>query len=259
MKLKNLIQDVKNVRGIVNIIFFYKNWYIRFLEYFGTLKGVVNYELRNGLKFNLEVVPGKSDTHILEDIFIAKPYTKDGFEIKDGNVVDIGANKGVFTVLAAFKKKTMVFSYEPDEKNFLFLKKNISQNKLRNVKAFMYAVSNKNGKIPFFAFGHGVGTTVKTTSKFKPTMIQSIMLSDIFNNNKISSIDFLKMDCEGAEYQILFSTPDKYLRRIRRISMEFHDSIKYKPEDLIKFLQKKGFETKLISGMRIIHAHRVEN
>ena len=67
------------------------------------------------------------------------------------------------------------------------------------------------------------------------------------NREKINSIDFLKLDCEGAEYEILFKCPDKILNRIKIISMEYHEIDKKRnKKTLIRFLKSKGF--KVISG-----------
>ena len=42
------------------------------------------------------------------------------------------------------------------------------------------------------------------------------------SRNALERVDLLKMDCEGAEYEILYGTPDRYLERIREIRMEYH-------------------------------------
>jgi hypothetical protein len=50
----------------------------------------------------------------------------------------------------------------------------------------------------------------------------------------------LKLDCEGEEYAILFNTPTKYLKKIDRICMEYHDylSSDYNHQDLINYLSE---------------------
>ena len=56
----------------------------------------------------------------------------------------------------------------------------------------------------------------------------------------------LKLDCEGAEYNILFGAPDETLKRIRRIVMEYHDSLtSHTHRDLVKFLSEKGFHVQV--------------
>ena len=47
-------------------------------------------------------------------------------------------------------------------------------------------------------------------------------LQQIFDRHGITRCDFLKMNCEGAEYEILYRTPPEYLRRVERIALEYH-------------------------------------
>ena len=56
----------------------------------------------------------------------------------------------------------------------------------------------------------------------KSVKVKCITLEDIFNEYKINQCDFLKMDCEGAEYDILLSTGGETLRKIKQINMEYH-------------------------------------
>jgi|GEM_PF-5405152 len=43
---------------------------------------------------------------------------------------------------------------------------------------------------------------------------------DIYELNELDRIDVLKMDCEGAEYNLLFSTSSEYLNRIGKMCIE---------------------------------------
>lgn len=71
-------------------------------------------------------------------------------------------------------------------------------------------------------------------------------LQSFIDTHKIEQIDFLKLDCEGAEGLILHSTPLHYLKKIRKLAMEFHDHIsQFSHQDLENLLQTVGFTTKL--------------
>jgi hypothetical protein len=53
----------------------------------------------------------------------------------------------------------------------------------------------------------------------------------------------MKLDCEGAEYEILFKAPDAMLARIDRIVMEYHDNAtEYTHRDMARFLEGKGYQ-----------------
>ena len=61
--------------------------------------------------------------------------------------------------------------------------------------------------------------------------------------NHLERVDLLKMDCEGAEYEILYSTPSSHLQRISEIRMEYHnlDSGDRHVEGLKRFFAQSGF------------------
>jgi hypothetical protein len=55
-------------------------------------------------------------------------------------------------------------------------------------------------------------------------------------------VDLLKLDCEGAEYGILFSLSEETYENISNIAMETHDTEEYKTLDMVEFLRSKGYE-----------------
>lgn len=77
-------------------------------------------------------------------------------------------------------------------------------------------------------------------------IVQTISLEQFLNDNNINKIDFLKIDCEEAEYEILFNF--NLLSMVRKISMEKHDVDKnWNSVKLKSFLEKNGFKC-LIKG-----------
>ena len=69
-----------------------------------------------------------------------------------------------------------------------------------------------------------------------------------------SRIDFLKMDCEGAEYDILLNASDKTLGKIKKIAISTHDVEKYNGQILADFLVKKGFKVWFAPGGHPLYA-----
>jgi len=119
-------------------------------------------------------------------------------------VVDLGANIGYYTVLAAEKvgSSGKVFAFEPDRRNFALLRKNIKRNRCQNVIPLRKAVTSKNGSLRLYLSKSNLGGH----RVFEPhgediwpsRIIESISLDEFFPNG--SRVDFLKMDIEGAEY-----------------------------------------------------------
>jgi hypothetical protein len=80
--------------------------------------------------------------------------------------------------------------------------------------------------------------------------VGAISLPDIVAAYGLSKIDLLKMDCEGAEYRILYNCPEATLARIGAIALESHRG----PEpgeneaELSEYLRKRGFHAVTDSG-----------
>lgn len=225
-----------------------KNYPLYLKDYFGKIKNkYVFYKLRNGLIYKLR--GGSTDRFIINEVWLHKSYNPKGFEIKPNDVVvDIGAHAGIFTILASyFAKQGQVYAFEPFRENYNLLLENINLNKAKNVKVFNKAVSNSSGKLKFYVSqtkNKGQNSIYRLGKTQKEVNVDKISFKDFLKT--IPKIDFLKIDCEGAEYEILFSLSKEELQKIKKISMEFHNYGKYTGKDLAKFLQKNGFKVKLI-------------
>jgi hypothetical protein len=88
--------------------------------------------------------------------------------------------------------------------------------------------------------------------------VNCVTLADIIETGAISQVDLLKLDCEGCEFEILLDIPARYLKRIRAISLEFHDHLtQYRHHHIIQHLQSNDFETVVVRKQGtygIIHA-----
>ncbi|MDP2673193.1 MAG: FkbM family methyltransferase [Nanoarchaeota archaeon] len=225
-----------------------KNYPLYLRDYFGKIKNkYIVYKLRNGLKYKIR--GGSTDRFIINEVWIHKSYNPKGFEInKNDIVIDIGAHAGIFTILASYYAKNgKVYAFEPMKENYELLKENIKLNYAKNIEAINKAVSNKSGKLKFYVSqtkNKGQNSFYKLSDTQKQISVEKISFKNFIK--KIPKINFLKIDCEGAEYEILFSLSKKELEKIKKISMEFHNYGKYNGEDLARFLQKNDFKVKLI-------------
>jgi FkbM family methyltransferase len=146
-------------------------------------------------------------------------------------VVDLGANIGYFTLLAAklVGPQGKVFSFEPEPKNFSYLKKNIELNNYSQVEAFQEAVSDRREKTRLYICSYDTGhhtikryNGIEAYSKGRNTEERSIEIEtvtlDSFLKGKSDCVDVIKMDVEGAEMLVLAGM-DKTLRANRNIKM----------------------------------------
>jgi FkbM family methyltransferase len=184
--------------------------------------------------------------YILNEIINLNVYNNDFISISEGDVViDIGVNFGLFSLDALQHNPNKIIGYEPNPKLIGFFKKlNIP-----NIELIQAAVSNKNGKVTFYENDFPGRSSLH--SEMSPDTIKSSYEVDVFNINDIlgahSTVHYLKVDCEGAEYEIFEEIDMDMLRtKIHKIAIEFHNPpTDSKVQKLIEKIESSGFETKI--------------
>jgi FkbM family methyltransferase len=239
---------LKKIFAGMKVIRLMKNWPTYYKEFFGLIKdGVhVEYKLRNGLVLESKVFG--INHRIFNEIWVYECYTPPGFEIRENDIViDIGANYGLFSLFASRKAKNgKVFAFEPVAENYQILVNNIEKNHIKNIFPFKQAVLNKVGRRKIFLnekcdVSHSLFQSVVRAPTRKVEIIDTIAFRSFLKQENINHIDFLKIDCEGSEYEIFYSIKN-FLNKIDKISGEIH----YIDEEknvlaLKKFLEKAGF------------------
>jgi len=233
------------------IIRTFKNWWIwpqnRYNLFHHYNKGdEVILHLRNGIKFYFKF--GHEELGVLTVLWCQKIYTR-YWQIKEGDIViDIGAHIGAFSIFAATTaKRIKVFCYEPSPKTFPTLVKNIKINNLENVIfPFQLGVAKRSGERMLFFHPCGdFGDTLYKDNLFvdknNSACIKTITLKDIFERNNLDHCDFLKMNCESAEYEILLNIPLEYLQKIRYLVFAYHHGCR----KIVNFLEKNNFSIRL--------------
>lgn len=235
-----IFKVISYLRYLPNIIIKIKNWPIFILNYIGIKDSGAEYKFRDGTK--IKTGDGVS-TSTVAVIFIKEDYGK---VPDDSVIIDIGANIGVYSIFACLSKNTTVYAFEPVSNNYDLLIKNIESNNLqKRIIPFELAVGGKTEKRKIYV-GDSPFNSFHPINKFHNQVdVDCISLKDIFDNNKILKCDILKLDCEGAEFEILYNLPEDYYKRIKEIRAEYHSNLsdeKDNVNDLIKFIEKKGFK-----------------
>ena len=131
--------------------------------------------------------------------------------------IDIGANTGYYSILAAsVNKEINVHAFEPANGPSYYLRQNINLNGFeQNIKAHSIALSDKESEVEFYEVQNskyrylkhnlgGVGSLKKeSNSKRTSTIVNAIMLDTFVMNQGINKIDLIKIDTEGTENLIL--------------------------------------------------------
>ena len=125
-------------------------------------------------------------------------------KLKPGmNVIDLGANVGLYTALAAsiVGNTGKVFAFEPDKDNFIFLQKTVTKNNFSNIECNQIAISDHGGegKLYFSEDNFGDHRIFDSHDNRKSYPIQLMTLDSFVSSRNIQKVDFIKMDIQGAE------------------------------------------------------------
>lgn len=159
----------------------------------------------------------------------------------DRTIVDLGANIGVFSLLAAAElSKARIVAIEPFPENYDRLCHHIEVNgyadRIEPLKKAATGVAGRfkmddSPNIPGHSRRIGSNTGVE---------VEGITIEMIMDRFGFRWIDFLKVDIEGGEYELFAKTNNEVLRKIRRIGFEYHSN--GKASDLFRRLEKAGFK-----------------
>lgn len=179
----------------------------------------------------------KIDVRSVIDIGIIKEETQQNiYRIKNPKVVvDIGSHIGG-TALFCASKGALVYAYEPERSNFEQLEKNVKANGFQN-KIHIFRKAVGAGKKRYLHIHeknegcHSFDEKIAEGMSERVQMVDVISAEEVFKD--IPHCDFLKIDCEGAEYEFLEDLP---VEKIDQISMELHTT--GDQEKAIEFLKK---------------------
>ena len=235
--------------SVIELMLGVKNWKVLFNIFLGKpFLGVKWLELRrNNLKIG---VGSKMEAWSVKETLIDQFYTRLGTEVEsDWVVVDIGAAIGEFTIEAALQlDEGMVHAFEPNPGTINILRQNIRANNLNRVETYNLGVWKEEGEIPLHFLNNEPLQAISGSNHssdletVKETTIPVITLDQVVE--KVGNrIDLLKLDCEGAEYEILLNQDPKIFKKIDRIIMEYHDlNNQCNSCVLIKKLEELGYQ-----------------
>jgi FkbM family methyltransferase len=257
--MKNLVAAVGLVRTLRNWPAYYASQYVRRRDTAGDL----TFELRNGMRFRAR--PGTMDKAVFREVWVREMYVPPGFGLDCARtVVDIGAHVGAFTLFAADRAAhgARLIAFEPDEANFARLDHHVRTNRIRNCQAINAAVAASDGRAPLYRSANNTGghsLVARPGARVGP--VRTLALAPFLEREGIADIDYLKIDCEGSEYDIVFNLPASWFRRIRQIGMEVHAVDASRTSRAMKaFLESRGFAVDLRHGNRaaaMLYARRL--
>jgi FkbM family methyltransferase len=174
-------------------------------------------------------VRGKMDIWSIKETFIDRFYTRYGCEIGEGwTIIDIGAAIGEFSLFAAARDPSArIIAYEPFQESVGLFRENIALNKIGNITLIPTAVWRSTTALQLDLSRLEPLQITSSVSGEKAeghVRVQAVSLSDVLKSNQLKSVDLVKLDCEGAEFDILLNSKPEIVRAFKRLVMEYHDA-----------------------------------
>jgi FkbM family methyltransferase len=182
---------------------------------------------------------------LFNEIWLERAYSAHNYAIAPGwNVVDVGANVGVFAALAASRDPSVrVIACEPHPGNAAWLRRNLQNSRLSNVVVKEVAVAATAQTRPFYT--HPTNWAVHSLHPVDDTETRAVVcqtLEQQLAELPDATCDLLKLDCEGGEHEILEASEEDTLHRVFRIVAEFHPLADGRGgASLIGLLRRRGF------------------
>ena len=220
-----------------------------------------------------------SDIRVFKDVYLKDVYRLRRLEkltLSRGAldcVVDIGGHIGIFSSRAS-RLARRVIACEPMQENAAVFRRNMEAFPCPNVQLVEQGVSSSGDDSTFFtsenSAGHSVfeglsGSGGPSGRVGSSRVVSMTTLAKVFEDFEIERCNFLKVDCEGGEYDILFGAGADLLSRIDRIAMEYHNLGEAYPqntgEELERHLTANGFVVDRRASARhtnygLLFAHR---
>lgn len=172
---------------------------------------------------------------------VRKKYEHQNSKVDRGDtVIDIGANVGEFSVSVANLAGRIV-AFEPDPAAFKCLEKNCASHP--TISTCNIALSNETGETPFYLSTKGADSSLVEPERYtKRISVSTTTLDDALATMGITRVDFLKVEAEGWEPEILEGAADT-LKHTQKIAVDAGPERKGQTtiDEVSSILKKEGF------------------
>jgi FkbM family methyltransferase len=214
-----------------------------------------------GKNYTLEEIPDNSYSTFWE-IFINKDYEREeGCFVEEGDVVlDIGANYGFFTLYAVDKGAKRVYSVEPFSGAFIHVER-LSEI-FPIINPINKAISEEDGNVGMYINDNtsAVNCTINhgeiSDETYREVEVESVNINTLLSSIP-EGVDFMKVDCEGSEYELFKTITSENLKKIKKMVIETHGE--ENTNLVLNSLEENGFKSsgyECSPGNKIIFASK---
>ncbi|WP_411275608.1 FkbM family methyltransferase [Daejeonella sp.] len=182
--------------------------------------------------------------YIYKEIFVDKCYDYPVLTVEEPAIMDIGGNTGLFTLrMKQLYPDATIYSFEPFASNYQQLSKTIEVSKLNKVTAFPFGIGGTTRTERLYIHKNNVGghsIMRSETNSDAYTEIELVSISEMFQRLNLTKCHLLKMDCEGAEYEIIKKLDHELASKIEKIVFEPTPTA-YEVNEITEHLKNIGF------------------
>jgi FkbM family methyltransferase len=155
-----------------------------------------------GKEFSFTIVD-RADYVILDEVLVADAYELP--ELMDPSaIIDLGANVGASVAFFRLRyPNASIFACEPSPAVFGRLQKNVGA--MKNVSLRRTAVTDHTGSLPFRVSDESLMSSLDTSVPGRVVTVETRTLDDLMADFSLDELDLLKIDIEGAEFEVLRS------------------------------------------------------
>jgi FkbM family methyltransferase len=196
------------------------------------------------------VRPKTTDLATINEALVLRPYLcSDLIELReDSVVVDVGANTGDFSIeVAALCPRGRIVAVEPVIESAAMIEINKLLNELTNLEVVQVALVSSESEVEINLAGSASSLYWKKEGQQQVQRVRQTNLARLMDELLIGHIDLLKLDCEGAEWEILPKSSE-VLPLISQICMEFHPMNGWTGDKLATYLRSAGYKVEFTQG-----------
>lgn len=198
--------------------------------------------------------------NMLHEMYLERIYAPFLEDKTNSVVLDLGANYGIFS-LYAYPYASKIYALEPCKEHFEVLDHMVKYNEMGDkIIPIKRALSLEDGTAPFYHSTNQTAYSLKALMNIKKDeeeQVETIRLDTLFTQYDIKYVNFMKLDIEGSECDVLegegfFNVKDK----IGALVVEYHQWNGRNPSQMVTTLNDLGFDVNPIPSDAIIFGAR---
>ncbi len=197
----------------------------------------------NGLSLDV-TCRDEADRSVVGEIFRYREYrcVEPIIRASRQAILDIGAHAGFFTLYARCLNPIVpIVAVEPQTDNLELLHQQLKQNSVVGVKVIAGALAAVSGQRQLIISADSHNHRLAINEDERGITVKTYSFSDLYAKTKLTAVDLLKLDVEGAEGEIIASLTDDDWPKIKNLIIEYHESAGVSYQRLAKAIALHGY------------------